>query len=277
VSVGERVISGDSPVRTMVTCSDGAMLSAQDWNSEGDGPAIVLHHGFLVDLEWNWRKPGIVNALVKTGRRVIAFDARCHGQSEKIFDPARLSRERLARDVSEVADHFGLQRYDLAGYSLGGFVAVVVAVRDPKVRRLAICGSCEQLFADQLRRVEFRTIPDALRADDPSTVTNATGRQFRALADALGSDRLPLAACFEGFNADWHISGEAVPHVRVPTLVIGGKDDSIMVGVERLTDVIPDVSLIWTEGDHLSAISQPEFAAALAEFFASPTGNLRTR
>lgn len=270
MSGSETAISNDSPVRSMVTCSDGAMLSVQDWNSQGDGPAIVLHHGFLADSEFNWRKPGIVGVLVGTGRRVIAFDARCHGESEKVFDPARLSRERLARDVSEIADHAGLESYDLAGYSLGGFVAVVVAVRDPRVRRLAICGSCEQLFADQLRRVEFRTIPDALRADDASAITNATGRQFRALADGLGSDRLALAACFEGFNADWYISGEAVPHVRVPTLVIGGKDDSIMVGVERLTDVIPDVRLVWTEGDHLTAIREPEFAAALAEFFVSP-------
>ena len=274
MSLAEKGTSDDSPVRNMMTCSDGAMLSVQEWNPQSDGPAIILHHGFLADLEFNWRKPGIVEALVRTGRRVIAFDARCHGESEKIFDLKRLSRERLARDVSEIADHAGLQSYDLAGYSLGGFVGVVVAVRDPRVRRLALCGSCEQLFADQLGHTDFRTIPDALRTDDPSTVTNAIGRQFRAVADALGSDRLALAAFFEGINADWHISGEAVPHVRVPTLVIGGKDDFVMVRVERLTDVIPDVRLVWTEGDHLTAVNEPEFAAALAEFFASTTGNL---
>lgn len=88
-------------------------------NPAGEGPAIVLHHGFAANTGWNWERPGIVDALAATGRRVIAFDARCHGESEKILDAARLTRARLARDVTEIADEAGLAAYDLAGLAGG--------------------------------------------------------------------------------------------------------------------------------------------------------------
>lgn len=176
---------------------------------------------------------------------------------------------RMARDISEIADYAGAGSYDLAGYSLGGFVSVVAAVEDSRVRRLALCGCCDQLFADQIRHPDLSGIPAALRAADPKSIANPVQKGFRWLADRMGSDRLALAACCEGFNSDWQISGEAVPRVRVPTLVIGGRDDWIMVGVERLTDVIPDCRLVWTEGDHLTALNDPEFATELVKFFES--------
>ena len=257
------------PVLKTVVCSDGATIAVRDWNPAGEGPAIVLHHGFVANAVWNWERPGIVEALAATFRRVIAFDARCHGESEKILDPARLTRGRLARDVMEVADEAGLAAYDLAGYSLGGFISVIVAVEDRRVRRLAICGSCDQLFMDQLADPDHGDVPAALRSDDPAAdpSISVTAKGFRQFADFLGSDRMALAACFEGLGFDWRSSGEAVPLIRVPTLVIGGRDDYIMAGVERLTDVIADVRMVWTNGDHLTAVADPAFAATLAEFF----------
>lgn len=255
-------------VRKSVVCSDGATLAVSEWNPTGAGPAVVLHHGFAANTAWNWERPGIADALAATGRRVIAFDTRCHGESEKILDPARLTRARLAQDVMEIADEAELGAYDLAGYSLGGFVSVVVAVRDRRVRRLAICGCCDQLFMDQLADPGMRYVPAALRSDDPKEVPAKLARGFRRFADATGSDRMALAACFEGINGpDWQSSGEAVAMIRVPTLVIGGRDDFIMVGVERLTDVIPGAQMVWTSGDHFTALDDPAFAANLSEFF----------
>lgn len=257
-----------APSLRTVACSDGAVLSIKEWNPDREGPAIILHHGFIANTAWNWERPGIADALAATGRRIIGFDTRCHGDSEKIRDPARLTRARLARDVSEIADEAGLESYDLAGYSMGGFVSVIVAVEDSRVRRLAICGSCNQLFMDLLSAPDEGQVPAALRADDGRAFANPRARGFRLFADAIGADRLALAACFEGFGSDWKLSGEAVPRISVPTLVIGGRDDDVMVGVERLTGVIPDVRMVWTGGDHLGAPSDPAFAAGLLEFFA---------
>ncbi len=116
----------------------------------------------------------------------------------KILDPTRLTRARLAQDVMEVADEAGLAAYDLAGYSLGGFISVIVAVKDRRVRRLAICGSGDQLFMDQLADPDHGDVPAALRSDDPvgDSSISVTAQGFRQFADFLGSDRMALAACF---------------------------------------------------------------------------------
>ena len=46
----------------------------------GRGPAVILSHGFAADHRINWVVPGVVDALVASGRRVLAPDARGHGR-----------------------------------------------------------------------------------------------------------------------------------------------------------------------------------------------------
>src|SRR4051812_9895736 len=53
---------------------------------EGDGPPLLLHHGFTIDLT-AWYAWGYVDAL-KEEYRLILIDARGHGASDKPHDPA---------------------------------------------------------------------------------------------------------------------------------------------------------------------------------------------
>ncbi|MCL4241634.1 MAG: alpha/beta fold hydrolase, partial [Dehalococcoidia bacterium] len=64
--------------------SDGVSINYID---EGQGPPIVLVHGFASSLHGNWRATGIADALVTSGRRVVALDCRGHGRSGKPHDP----------------------------------------------------------------------------------------------------------------------------------------------------------------------------------------------
>ena len=52
------------------------------------GEPILLIHGFASNLRINWVDPRWVETLTEAGRRVIAFDNRGHGQSEKLHAPA---------------------------------------------------------------------------------------------------------------------------------------------------------------------------------------------
>ena len=92
-----------------------------------DGPVVILQHGFSSSSAMNWEAPGVVAALVKAGRRVVALDARGHGQSASPHDTVRYTRTAMARDISEAANVLGAERYDLAGYSMGGMVGVITA------------------------------------------------------------------------------------------------------------------------------------------------------
>ena len=66
--------------------SDGVSIAYLD---EGKGDPILLIHGFASNVATNWVDPQWVRTLTQDGRRVIALDNRGHGQSDKLYEPAR--------------------------------------------------------------------------------------------------------------------------------------------------------------------------------------------
>src|SRR3990172_7413846 len=105
---------------------------------EGSGATIVLVHGFASSLEGNWRAPGIIDALVGAGRRVVALDCRGHGESGKPHDPVPYDDTKMADDVIALMDHLGIGVADLMGYSMGGFLSASLLVRHPERFRSVI-------------------------------------------------------------------------------------------------------------------------------------------
>lgn len=228
----------------------------------------MLQHGFSASSAGNWIAPGIVEALTKAGRRVVAVDARGHGASATPHDVARYSRARMAADISEAATFVGAERFDLAGYSMGGMVGVITAAKDARVQRLAICGCVQQILQDRERDKSFSTVPAALRAPSADAVTDPWGRTFRAVAERMGGDLLALAACFEGVEVGAQESRDALPSIRAKTLIIGGRQDPLMKDAEALTAAISSATLQWVDGDHLTAVADRRFTEGLLTFLA---------
>ena len=98
----------------------------------GDGQPVVLLHGAFMTIPGNWT-PWIPE-LAKT-RRVIAVEMQGHGRTADIERAFRY--ENLADDIAALLDHLKIPKADLIGYSLGGGVAMQVAIRHPeKVRKV---------------------------------------------------------------------------------------------------------------------------------------------
>jgi pimeloyl-ACP methyl ester carboxylesterase len=249
------------------TSPDGLRLAYYTWGEPGDRPPVVLHHGFIADARLNWEAPGVVAALLADGRHVVALDARGHGASEAPHDPARYGEARMARDVSALADELGLTVFDLAGYSMGGIVALLVAASEPRVRRLVVGGIGEGVLhfggVDQ-RAVRRPALAAALRADDPTSITDPAVRAFRAFADATGGDRLAFAAQADAAHAE-QIDLAAI---TAPTLVLAGEADPLAVDPGVLAGAMRRGELRMVPGDHLGAVREPAFAAALVAFLA---------
>ncbi len=127
-----------APGSTRVRGRDGIEVAVHRWGAPGERPPVVLQHGFAADSPRNWQDSGVVAALLADGREVVAVDARGHGASDKPHDPARYGERAMAGDLSSVADALQLDRFDLAGYSMGGIVSLVLAGTDPRVRRLVV-------------------------------------------------------------------------------------------------------------------------------------------
>ena len=60
------------------------------------GEPILLIHGFASSAQINWVNPRWVDALTAAGRRVIAFDNRGHGRSDKLYAPAAYDSTLMA-------------------------------------------------------------------------------------------------------------------------------------------------------------------------------------
>ena len=97
----------------------------------GTGRPLILLHGGLCSGEMF---APILPSLTEH-HRVILVDLQGHGRTADIDRP--LDADLMADDVAALIDHLGLDKPDLVGYSLGGGVALRVAIRHPqKVGRL---------------------------------------------------------------------------------------------------------------------------------------------
>jgi non-heme chloroperoxidase len=103
----------------IVRSSDGVGLSVREWGNP-DGPEILLIHGFA-QCHLSWVRQ-IESPLADT-HRIVAFDLRGHGASDKPLDPDYYQPSHVwADDVAAVIAATGLQRPVVAGWSMGGRV-----------------------------------------------------------------------------------------------------------------------------------------------------------
>ncbi len=242
---------------------DGLSLAYSVTGAEAAGESVLLHHGFASSARVNWERPGVVAALVEAGRRVVVFDARGHGDSEAPHDPAAYAGGAMARDVVALFDHLGLERVDMAGYSMGAFVTIELAGKatEPRLRSLFLGGiGTAQLLG---QRPPTETIAAALEAEDATSVADPSGRAFRYFADATGQDRLALAAVQRaGRGVDLELLGG----ISQPTLVVNGQSDTMAGDPADVAALIPGARALSVPGDHLSAVMKPEFRQAMLDW-----------
>jgi pimeloyl-ACP methyl ester carboxylesterase len=101
-------------------------------HGSGSGEPLVLLHGSYMTITNNWT--GWIGELSKT-RTVIAVEMQGHGRTADINRD--FSYENLADDVAATLDYLKIKQADLLGYSMGGGVAMQVAIRHPeKVRKV---------------------------------------------------------------------------------------------------------------------------------------------
>ena len=144
----------------------------------------------------NWVGPRWVDTLSDAGRRVIAFDNRGHGQSEKLYAPADYHLDLMTRDAANLLAHLSVERADVMGYSMGARIASFLAVAEPRlVRALVLGGLGDRLVRDGGLP---EAIAEALEAPSLDSLTDPTQRLFRGFAEQTQSDRAALAACVRG-------------------------------------------------------------------------------
>jgi len=121
-------------------------------DSGGDGPAVLLSHGFLMDHSMFDQQ----QAALAPEFRVITLDARGFGATRAI---SAFSYWDLARDALGVLDHLGVDTAVLGGMSQGGFVSLRAALLAPeRVRGLILldtqAGQEDPAIAESYQQLE---------------------------------------------------------------------------------------------------------------------------
>ena len=129
-------LRGAAPAMVQSFLSDGVRIAFIDVAPEAPDrrEPIVLIHGFASNHRINWVNPRWVETLSKAGRRVVAFDNRGHGASEKLYDPEAYRSEIMARDAANLIDHLRIERADVMGYSMGARIASFLALARSRAR-----------------------------------------------------------------------------------------------------------------------------------------------
>lgn len=122
----------------------------------GDGPPLVMLHGGVNPSDFF----GAPLAAMAQTQKVIAIHMRGHGFSTDADVP--FSCEQMADDVAALLGELGIEKADIMGWSLGGAIALQVAIRHPRVVRklvvISISMRAEGNFSEV--REQFATMPE---------------------------------------------------------------------------------------------------------------------
>ena len=247
--------------------SDGVDIAFIDAEPQGRdlNEPILLIHGFASNHRMNWVGPRWVETLTGAGRRVIAFDNRGHGQSEKLYTPADYHLDLMTRDAANLLTHLGVERADVMGYSMGARIASFLALDEPRlVRSLVLGGIGDRLVRDGGLP---ETVAEALEAPLLDSLTDPTQRLFRGFAEQTKSDRAALAACVRGSRRN--LTLEEAARINQPTLVAVGERDTLAGDPSKLVALLPRAEALMILGrDHNLAVGDKAFKAGVLDFLA---------
>jgi 3-oxoadipate enol-lactonase len=236
----------------------------------GDGPLVVLLHSIGTDRTlWDAHVPGLVAA----GRRVAAVDLRGHGGSPVLPGPYAVAE--LGDDVVGLLDELGAERADVVGVSLGGAIALSLALRHPaRVGRIAVCCSAASFGGPGTWAPRAATA----RAEGVGPLAEGTvGRWFtpgfrREQPDRVATIRGVLERTDpEGYAASCDALGALdlrprLRTIRAPTLVVAGAHD--VATPPEATSVpmaaaIPGARLQVVDAAHLAPYERPDLVGPL--------------
>lgn len=180
----------------------------------GDGEPLVLIHGGVGGIAMFGPN---LSALAAT-RRVIAVELQGHGHTADIDRP--LSFQLMADDIAALLAHLRIARSDVVGYSLGGEVALQVAIRHPAMVRKLV------LVSAAFRRDGW--FPEVLSAFDHMGPAAADFIVHSPLYQLYPNVNWPQLFTKLGelprTNYDW---SNEVAALKMPTLIVFADADSI--------------------------------------------------
>jgi 2-succinyl-6-hydroxy-2,4-cyclohexadiene-1-carboxylate synthase len=266
------------------------------YETYGDPTALPVYaiHGFTGNhAAWE----ALAASKVGGGCYVVAPDVYGHGWSSTPEDLARYRLPALARDLWALWDHLGAGRPVLLGYSMGGRIALEMAVSHPgRVRGLILESASPGIEDDAertaraeadlalARRIESEGIEAFVDYWEDLPLFQSQHRLDPARREQVRRDRLSqsahgLAQSLRGTGTGFQESRwGALPSLNVPTLLIVGTLDKKYCAMgQRMAARLPRAALVEiADAGHTPHLEQPDTFIAVVDRFlkelSGPTG-----
>jgi len=225
------------------------------FESVGNGPAVLLVHGFIVDGE-SWKKTAVYNALISSGYKVITVDMRGNGRSGKPHSAEAYSNDAEAKDIMGLMKFLNVHAYIAVGYSRGSIITARLMVLDNHLKR-AVMGGMGTDFTNPEwpRRIMFY---HALRGD---SIPELAGVVKYVRDSRLDQEALALLQ-----KEQPSTSRQILGKVKIPVLVISGSEDSDNGSAQDLAQLFQNAKYVTVPGNHNNASHSKEFAAEVLAF-----------
>lgn len=242
----------------------------------GDGPPLVLLHGYVGDGPTTWRRQ--IEAL-SDGFTVVAWDAPGAGGSSD--PPESYGMADYADCLAGFVEKLGLEKPDVAGLSFGGALALEFYRRHPTIPRTLVLASAYAGWAGSLphdvaaQRLQQALVLADLSPDEFVAALLPTMFSEGTPADSVAAFGASMRAFHPvGFRAMARASAEnlrdVLPRIRIPTLLVYGDKDvrAPLPVAEDLHAAIPGSTLVvLPDTGHLCNIEAPEaFTSAVRSF-----------
>jgi 3-oxoadipate enol-lactonase len=241
-----------------------------------NAPVLVLLHAVACTGLLTWY-PSLRRLTERY--RVVVFDQRWHGRG--IRSP-KFSLADCADDVIAVADVLGLNRFTIAGYSMGGMVGQLVAHAHPdRVRGLVLCSTASNfrrgvrqrialdVFGQGVRRLREQARTGMERVPGRTRLVNMNDRRW-ALAEFRATSPWAVGAAIDEIGR--FDSTRWLFQLRLPTsVIVTAKDGFIAPGHQRsLGHRIPGAATYEIPAGHAACVLRAEvFVPALLAACAS--------
>lgn len=228
----------------------------------GDGPPLVLRHGFGGCLE-DWIENGYVDAL-KGDYELILMDGRGQGRSDKPHGSEAYTLAHKTADVLAVLDELGMARASYWGYSGGGRVGWTLATTHTDRFNALImggkgpCDGIEAQFADSVRETGLLSQGIDAFAAMMTQIYNSPGNT-RLFDRFQRADLEALRDIVQSYKAETLDISHGLSSPAVPCLAYCGGRDAALPGLREWLARTPGGTLVELPGlDHIEAFAQSE-------------------
>lgn len=229
------------------------------FTDEGNGEPVLLIHGFISNGS-SWGNTVLKKRLLSSGYRVIIPDLRGNGLSDRPQTAEAYQNDAEIKDLLSLADHLGLKKYVVIGYSRGSIVLAKLLTQETRISK-AVLGGMGFDFTNPNwdRRIAFA---DAFSGRAPLNDMTEGAVNY---AKSINADIKAL-----GLLQDYQpvTSPQELQAIVIKTLVICGDQDRDNGDPEELQKHLPNSQLVIVKGDHNNTYKQVNFAEAIMAFLA---------